>query len=162
MNYRFDKRTKQEFRRDIKIASQIENKIIELWLDRIEKRRGERPKYWHIGCNNDGSYLEDHEVSTEADYCVYGYGKIEIKFSKPMITKCFHLKVNQVRSYIRQNANILMVNGWNTPNPMFVLIRVHVLKSGIKRWKRVSFHGCGNKPCFRIPVDEFIWRPLNG
>lgn len=153
--YRFDRRSKRQFKKDIKEAHGIEDAIMQAWLKLVGN-----PKSRAIGCGPDGEFLEHADVNTDADFDVDGYGLIEVKFSKPKLRKQFHLKVRQVESYLDQDASILMVDGWETEDPTYVLIPAALLRSMIDHLEIVSWQGFGGKKAYRLPLDKFIWRPL--
>ncbi len=154
-NYRFDRRSKRQFTKDIKEAHAIEDAIMEAWLAKI----GNPPAKQH-GCGPDGEYLDQANVNTDADYDVEGYGLIEVKFSKPKLRRQFHLKVDQIQSYLDQDASILMVDGWETDTPTYVLIPAALLRGMIPDLEVLSWQGFGGKMAYRIPLDKFVWRSL--
>lgn len=158
--YRFDVRDKQQFKKDIADSHKVENKIIKLWLDRLEDSLGKRPAYRGVGCGPDGRYLEAKDVNSNADYEVDGFGRVEVKFSKPLLTKHFHLKVDQVKSYLDQDASILMINGWNSNRPEYVFIPAAIMRQMVDELTIVSWIGFGLKLAYRIPIDKFVWRRL--
>ena len=157
-NYRWDRRSKRKFSLEVNRASKIEYQILELWLNAVEREQSTRPSYIETGCDNTGAFLE--KATTRADYHVEGYGFIEIKFSRPKKTKYFHLKVRQVKSYIKQKAKILFVNGWSTDNPQYTILTTHRLKTLDERCKTITFKGFGNKVSYRIPITMLFWRSL--
>lgn len=158
--YRFDRRTKEEFARDIAKGHEIETDLLERWLDHLEEKHGERPTVEFTGCGEGGEYLESHEVNDDADYYVDGYGLVEVKFAKPMLERDFHLKVHQVESYIRQESYVLMVLGVETDQAKFALITPETLKDIQVSCKIVRWDGFGGKRAFRVPVRKFVWREL--
>jgi len=160
MNYRFDKRTKEEFEKDIKERTLLERSLFIAWLDLVEKETGSRPEFTDTGCGKDGELLEDKDVNTNPDFHVDGYGKVEVKFANPMIRKFFHLKINQVKSYVKKDATILMINGAGEEIPEFTMIKKPALERIMSECKEVPWAGFGYKPSYKIPVDQFIWRPL--
>lgn len=159
MSYRKDCRSDAEFQRDITRGIEAERRIIWRWLDLIEQDTGTRPDCTFNGCGDADTLLSDAEVSTEADYFVDGIGKLEVKFSRPL-NPVLHLKVSQLESYVKQNATILLVNGWGTDDPQFTLISPEVIKTGLKIWPRVQFKGFGNKLSCRIKPASLVWRKL--
>lgn len=162
MNYRFDRRSKEEFAADIKSSTQTEAVLLNLWLNYMERTTGQRPTFRHTGCGpDDGEFLEDKQVTTHADYEVGGIGLLEVKFAKKMLDKVFHLKVRQVDSYLRQGATILMVNGSDTDSPVFAIISPDTLRDITDTCEVRPWQGFGNKRAYKIPVSRFIWRPLN-
>lgn len=159
-NYRFDSRSEEEFEKDIKSRTMQERKLFLAWLDLVEKETGKRPKFTDTGCGKDGDLLQDDQVSTDPDFEVEGYGKVEVKFSYPNIKKCFHLKANQVASYARSGAIILMVNGAEDPIPTYTILKREALNKIMETCKVVPFKGFGWKPSYKINIKDFIWRPL--
>lgn len=158
--YRFDNRSEDEFKKDIKDSTMMERSLFFMWLDLVEKETGSRPKFTDTGCGNDGEFLEDKKVTTDPDFTVDGYGEVEVKFSKPMITTNFHLKANQMKSYCKRNATILMVNGSGEEIPVFTLLKPEALEAIVEECKCINFKGFGWKQAYRIPVKRFLWRPL--
>ena len=159
-NYRFDNRSEEEFKEDIKNHTMSERTLFFLWLDLIEKDTGKRPKFTDTGCGNDGEFLENSKVKTDPDFTVEGYGEIEVKFSKPLIKTYFHLKTNQIKNYCTRRATILMVNGAGEETPMFTMLKPEALDAIVRDCKAINFKGFGWKPAYRILVSRFLWRPL--
>lgn len=156
-NYRFDKRTEAQFKKDIRDFTRKENELLELFIKSHDKKL----KYRRIKEDGaDGEYLTDEQVSIEPDFWVEDYGLVEVKFAKPMLKKCFHLKVGQMKKYESQNATILMVNGVNTDSPQFTLIKPKKIKWIIKTCEEVPWGGFGGKLSYKIPVDAFKWQDL--
>lgn len=160
MNYRFDTRSKKEFEKDIKNHTMEERSLFLLWLDLIEKETGKRPSYKDTGCGKTGEFLNDKEVSTKPDFYVDGYGHVEVKFSKPKLTRVFHLKASQLKQYIKLNATVLMFNGTNESVPEFTMLKPDALQDIIDNYEVVNWKGFGFKPAYRIPVNRFIWRAI--
>lgn len=160
MNYRFDNRSEEQFRKDIKSRTAEERSLFILWLDLIERTSGNRPKYNDTGCGQTGELLTDKEVSMDPDFYVEGYGKVEVKFSKPMLDKFFHLKESQVKSYVRGGATILMINGSQERIPQYTMLKTPALQDIIDTCKVIPWTGFGGKPSYKISVNKFVWRPL--
>lgn len=161
MKYRRDNRSPEDFKKDIKNSTEIEHQILELWLSTIEKETGIRHTYQHNGCGDDGELLNDNQVNTKADYLVEEYGLIEVKFALPFLLENFHLKQNQVKSYIKQNASVIMVNGWQEGPKEFMLITPHNLEYIQNNMPIVKWFGFGGKKSFRIPINLFTWSKLD-
>lgn len=159
-NYRYDERTPEEFRREIKDRTLQERSLFLLWLDMLEKKTGTRPSFSDTGCGRTGELLEDNEVSMAPDFEVEGYGALEVKFAKPLLDRTFHLKANQVKAYRDQGASILMVNGADTETPMYTMLDTNALAAIVNDCSIVRWHGFGHKPAYRIPISKFLWRPL--
>jgi hypothetical protein len=161
MNRRFDYRSKEEFKREIKDRTEQERLLFLRWIKILEAEAGGiTPKYQDNGCGQHGEFLENHEVSLDADFVVDGYGPLEVKFAKPLLKDVFHLKVGQTKSYIKQGATVLMVNGADELVPDYVLLNPEVLQNIVDNCPVVRWGGFGGKPSYRIKVDKYIWRPL--
>lgn len=160
MNYRFDSRSEDQFKKDIKSSTMTERALFLLWLDLIERETGTRPDYVDTGCGKNGEFLEDSAVSADPDFSVSGYGNVEVKFSKPMIKDDFHLKVSQVKKYQEKKTTILMVNGIDHDVPQFTMIKPEALANVTAFCEKVPWRGFGGKMAYKIPVGMFIWRPL--
>ena len=157
---RKDFRSQRQFKKDIKAAHLIEGAILKRWLTVLKKTCGRSFKYIENGCGPDGEYLRQKDVSTDADYYVTDIGYVEVKFSKMLLKENFHLKTSQVKSYIKQRANILMVDGWNTEKAQFTFITPEQMEAFEGKYEVVAFAGMGFKLSYKINVNEFIWRPL--
>lgn len=161
-NYRFDKRSKDEFKKDIEEASKTEEEILKLWIDILQKDGLTRPSYQDLAAGRDGSFLKDADVDSTADFEVEGHGKVEVKFCKPFLKERFHLKVGQLKSYIKQGCKILIVNGWETDKPEFAIINTTMMEKIVDNCEIVKWIGFGQKPAYRVPTSFFVWRPLRG
>lgn len=159
-NYRFDQRTKAQFKKDIKNHTMAERALFMMWLDLIEHQTGERPNFKDTGCGQDGEYLENKKVNTSPDFEVEGYGEIEVKFAKPMLKRSFHLKENQLKQYCKRGASVLMINGAEEDVPTFTILKPRALKKIMKECDVVPWQGFGGKPAYRIDVNRYVWRPL--
>lgn len=157
---RKDNRTHDEFVRDIKDRTLEERALFMLWLDLQERETGTRPSYEDTGCGQHGEYLEDEDVSLDADFSVDGIGSLEVKFSRPLLKRNFHLKVSQVNAYIKQNASLLMVNGASEDVPEFTIISPEALQDIKDSCPIVRWQGFGGKASYRIDVKQYVWRPL--
>lgn len=160
MNYRFDKRSKDKFKQDIKEASKTEEIILNLWLDILQKEGLTRPSYSNLAAGRSGEFLKDGEVDSTADFEVEGHGRVEVKFCNPFLKTRFHLKVGQTKSYIKQDCKILIANGWETDKPVFTIINPAMMKKIVDCCEVVRWIGFGDKPAYRVPTDLFVWRPL--
>lgn len=153
-NYRFDRRSKEEFKRDIKEGNMLEKQLLERWLRRVGN-----PKYRETGCGNDGEFLEASQVSLAADFWVEGYGSVEVKFAKPLAST-FHLKVDQIASYLRNNASVLMVIGVNTITPKYYLMSQDDLLYITENAPCVTCEQFGGKQAYRVPAEWLSWKML--
>ena len=159
-SYRLDVRSKEQFHKDILEASNHERDLVSLWTKVLSKERKKVIGYRNNGCGNDGRPLEISDVSTDADFIVDDVGLVEVKFSKTVCKEFFHLKVNQVNSYLKQNATLLMVNGSMTDEPVYIIIDGAALERLKSSCKVVPFAGFGFKAAYKIPVNNYIWKKL--
>jgi hypothetical protein len=162
MNYRMDGRSQKKFEKEIKEATAIEEQILNMWLMLIEKDTGKRPAYTALSKGRDGEFLKDSEVDSMADFEIEGVGKLEIKFCRPLLKERFHLKEGQLKKYLEQGAAILIVNGYDTKEPVYAMIKQDMMAKIIAECEVVNWQGMGFKKCYRVPTNLFIWRPLNG
>ena len=159
-SYRLDGRSEEEFKKDIKSRTLQERQLFLMWLDYLENNTGKRPEFKDNGCGQAGEYLEDKDVSTDPDFEVEGYGQVEVKFANPLLTRDFHLKANQVRSYCESGALILMINGAKEDIPQFTLLKNDTLKDIMDDCKIIPWQGFGGKMSYHIPISKFVWRDL--
>lgn len=160
MNFRYDNRSEEEFKADIKSRTLEERSLFELWLDFVEREKGIRPKFEDTGCGKEGDFLETDKVSMAPDFKVEGYGEVEIKFSKNTLKGFFHLKSNQVKHYFERNATILMIMGSQEENPQFTMLTPKALAKIIDKCKVIPWVGFGGKMSYKVPINMFAWRDL--
>lgn len=156
MSYRIDKRTLEEFKADIKESSKLEEKLLQRWL----KTENLPIIYEFTGCGPDGEYLTEKDVTTRADFRVPNIGNVEVKFSKKELQTFFHLKVQQIDSYIKQKCLILMVNGANTQKATYTLLNNKYLKYIRNNCVIINWYGFGGKASYRCLIQDFTWRKL--
>lgn len=119
MNSRFDHRTKDLFKRDIKFGTMLENYWWKLWLEQIDDRCDiyvGNPR--DNGCGNDGEFIASGNTAGADFMCDISYQEeeeimtiedlpIEMKWV-PTAGK-FTLKENDLKAYIRERAAILFI-----------------------------------------------------
>lgn len=152
--YRFDNRSKEQFKKEIKDGNRIERMLLERWLPTIGN-----PSYEDTGCGNDGEFLDFKDVNTDPDFKVDGVGYVEVKFCRP-IPRDFHLKVSQVKQYVDQNAQLLMVLGAGQEFPKYSLICVDDLKFLLEVCEHVVCRQFGNKKAIKVPAEWVQWKSL--
>lgn len=152
--YRFDTRSKEQFVQEIKDGNRTERKLLERWLLTVGN-----PKYEDTGCGNDGEFLDIEDVNMEPDFKVEGVGFVEVKFCRPTPNN-FHLKVSQVKRYIEQGAQLLMVLGAGKEHPKYHLITVDDLEYLLEACDHVVCRSFGNKKAIRVPSEWITWKPL--
>lgn len=161
-NYRFDKRTEQEFVNDIAEATSIEKGLMELYVDDLNRRQGNLYSYSNHGVDNSGNYIPDiKHVNSKADFILHKRGSrdrlIEIKFSKPT-TSTFHLKVSQLESYIKQDCCIVMFMGVDSENCSYTILLPKNYRNYIDAGEKKRMWG---KDCIRFKVKDFTWYKVN-
>lgn len=155
---RLDRRSEEEFKKDIMQSTQDQIKILNCWLKTIGK---EHLKYWDSGSDNSGKFIKkDRDVSTDPDYEIEKLGFVEIQYANPMCPKHFHLKEGKLRTCIRKKAKILMVNGWKEKVPQFTLIEPKQCKVIAARCELVKWFSAGNKPAYKVPIELLRWENL--
>jgi hypothetical protein len=115
MSYRFDNRSVDEFKKDIKFSTRLENYFFTKWLDvcnSLDHIKVNNPR--DNGIDNTGEFIANGKTSG-ADYMVnLDYGNTKIK-NMPLEIKWvptygkLTLKVGDLKAYIREGAAILFV-----------------------------------------------------
>lgn len=158
MSYRRDNRSVEQFANDIKKSAVIERDIVHRYAKYLKEKHGIDAAIENNGCDNSGALLNDMQVNTNADFIVNGV-PLEVKFNNENL-KIFRLKSNQLRSYIKQGAAILWVNGYKTDNPMFTLMKLTDLDRVQKECTEEKFFPWGGKLCFELIAEDFLWLKL--
>lgn len=152
--YRRDTRNEKQFTKDIQESTEIERKILEKFIKILEqKSSGGKFVIISSGCDNSGRWLPVNQISTRADYRINGK-LLEIKFSRPF-SKVFHWKVSQIESYIRQNASLLFVNGYDLVKPKYIYLHVIELIALTRKYPKVLYW---EKETYEIPANDFDWK----
>jgi len=164
MQYRKDNRTTEQFAADIKECTSIESFLMKLyvkWLNE-NKVRNNIP-YTHIdnGINNTGDLIrEDNDVDTRADFVLKREGRpdrlIDIKFCRKDYNR-FHLKINQIKSYIKNDVCIINFMGIMSPNRRFCIIPPMALQEHLNKKEIILFEPWGYKEVLRFLENEFEW-----
>jgi hypothetical protein len=156
--YRMDFRTKEQFEKDIKDCHRIEREIINIYIRQIEEEKGIKITVTDNGCDNSGKLIKNRRVTADADFLINGI-PVEVKFNKKML-KYFHLKQNQLNSYIKQGANILWVNGWETDNPVYTIMHKNDLLDIKENLNPISIWVFGGKQGYRLLAKNYRWNTL--
>ncbi len=163
MNYRKDKRTVEQFAQDIKDCSYIEKDLMILYVSWLNRNPARVADYWFedFGCDNSGELIkEEGKVSTKADFLLHKPGfadrRIEIKFSRKD-NETFHFKLNQLRSYVKNDVCIVNWMGIDTPNKRFCIYTPAQIKQLIASGDQVIFW---DKPCIRIQSEGCKWQTV--
>lgn len=163
-NYRFDVRDQKQFEEDIKRWHTTENWIADVLQKMLTVAFNRSVEVRPNGCAMDGRYLEDNEVTTEPDYSLHveGWRKVvplEIKSADGLL-QTFHIKVEQIESYLRQDPRmlILMVRGTGTKRPEFTVLRPEDFLN--HSFEQLPFATWGGKLCYRLYAYQFRWEPF--
>ena len=161
--YRMDGRTVEEFQRDIKRGNDREAKAIKLFKTYLEREFNFTGEIQENGCDMTGAYIEDiNKVSMEADYTI-GANKLEVKTSA-VHSSTIYIKVSQVKSYIKQQASLLYVNGIERMTPAFTFFTVEDLKNFESTYPSVTPPNRinGGKLSFEIKCTDLYWSTFEG
>jgi hypothetical protein len=155
-SYRKDNRSEDQFFKDIKIGNQTEKTIITQYAALFKKKHGSELIITDTGCDNEGEPLPEDQISTKADYLVNGE-HVEVKFNN-QLCHTFHFKASQLKSYLKQNANILWVNGFLTDQPLYIILEQKDLQWIKNTQTTVPFEGWGGKEAYRLKSSMFKWK----
>lgn len=159
LKYRKDSRTKSQFIQDIKNSTLTEQTLIKLYMEDLNDRKGGGYSYIDNGCDNTGEFLKDKKVTTAADFIIIKNNtthKAEIKFSRPRIT-AFHIKVHQLKSYIKQDCCIIMFNAVETDDIAYTVMLPKNFQHYIDHGKKKKFWG---KECIQFKISDFEWHSV--
>lgn len=119
MSTRFDNRSENTFKKDIKFGTMLEKYFFQKWLDIIESSSSICVSNWSDnGCGNNGEFIAKGNTAG-ADYKISGSVKgvgldaelsdepLEIKWV-PTAGK-FTLKENDLKAYVKEEASILFI-----------------------------------------------------
>lgn len=159
--YRFDNRTEDEFKADIKHCSKVEQDLMARYVNYLNSLGEGVYTYENNGIDNTGEFIpNDRKVSSEPDFLLKRDGgkphKVEIKHCNPD-RPVFHLKYNHVVSCLMKKATIVNWMGLETDHPKFCVITPEQLEESIKTKKTVVFWA---KECYRFNCEEFEWITL--
>lgn len=153
LQYRLDHRTVEQFEKDIKECSNIERQIIDNYAHMFFKKHGYFPNIENNGVDNSGNLIK-RRVNSNADFLVDGE-LIEVKFSKKDQKK-FHFKTSQLRSYIKQGASILFINGYETDSPRYTTFDTQVQEKWLSE-KEPFYFFPWRKEVIRVEETEVDW-----
>ncbi len=171
-SYRFDARSKSQFKKDIKNSHIIESEIaLRLCLTVFNKTK-KWPDLEANGTDVTGEFIENNrKITTSADFKI-NTRLVEITRSDIPCNRVFHQKVSKVNRSIKDNFDIIFVNGyirdkdcpflWLTPE----LMQEFTLKA-ISKYGEVLHPGAGKtgaigKSAYRFNLDWFsdLWITL--
>ena len=121
MSKRFDNRSVNTFKKDIKFGTQLERYFFLEWIDRMLNEKGLHIESWgDNGCGNDGEFIASGNTAG-ADYKISGIMNYMDMPAKrvmkdwPMEVKWvptagkLTLKEADLKAYVKENANILFI-----------------------------------------------------
>ena len=159
-DYRYDYRSQDQFIDDILEATKIENYLMSLYVAWLNKNRKSKSLYYFedYGVNNSGEFIEDpSKVNCKADFLLKRYNhsnrKIDIKFARKEHSR-FHLKVRQVKKYLKDDVCIINFMGVDTSNIRFCILKPIELKDWLENAQRCNMW---HQECIRIPCKAVKW-----
>ncbi len=153
--YRLEDRSIEVFAEFIATGTHKERIIIDNFVRHYEIKYGMALEVEDNGCDNSGKLLPLAEVNTQADFIVNGK-PVEVKFNNHRLLR-FHFKACQLDSYLKQEAYVLWVNGYETDSPVFTVLQLQDLER-IKKTKRpVTFAKWGGKLCYEMDAQDYRW-----
>lgn len=161
--YRLDGRTVDQFKEDVKRGTKREKEAIDLFEDFLYWEHGWIEPILENGVDMSGDFIEDvSKVTAQADFIVGGM-PLEVK-TCPNHTRVIYIKVNQVKSYIKQGASLLFVNGIDRRDPAFTLWTCEDLKRFESTCPKVRPPQgiCGGKLCYKFNVNEVPFLTFDG
>tara|TARA_Y100001973_G_scaffold95089_1_gene147983 strand:- start:1676 stop:2287 length:612 start_codon:yes stop_codon:yes gene_type:complete len=116
---RFDYRSKDTFKKDIKFSTRLEKYFFNKWLSIVENSSSVYVSDWSDnGCGNDGEFIAKGNTAG-ADYkisgLVKGVGLDAVLTDEPLEIKWvptagkFTLKENDLKAYVKEEASILFI-----------------------------------------------------
>lgn len=166
MRNRYDVRTKEQFKDDIKKATATEAVLMAVYVDWLNTNLdADKYTFSDHGIDNTGEFIEDgKKVTHDADFILQRKGKrnkkIDIKFCREERT-CSHLKVSQLDSYVQDDVCIVNFMGLNGTNPRFCIIPPKDIVEWLRVGERVKFFPWGGQLCIKLPNEEMTWHNVD-
>lgn len=154
-DYRKDWRTDDQFADDIKKAHKVEKDIIEAFAEHLRIKYKKEFIVEDNGIDNTGEAIDFKNVNTDADYKINGI-LVEVKFNNNKMDE-FRFKKSQLNSYLKQEAYVLWVNGWQTDNPVWTLLEEEDLRDIKRTRKAFPYEYWGYKLCYNIKAYTYEW-----
>lgn len=151
-------RTYEQFKKDIKKGHKNEREIIQRYAKFYEQATGNKLEVIDNGVDNTGEFLDVSQVTHDADFIVNGK-PLEVKIIKENLFQ-FRLKLNLLKSYIKQNANVLIVIGWDTDKPEFTILNKEKLEHIVRFGKKYVSGDWEGKPTVMLYRNSYRWREL--
>ena len=157
-----DNRTDEEFAKDIKSCTSIEQKLIQIYVKYLNDTSDTKTyEYINNGVDNTGKFIQDDKkIVADADFIIkhpdFEDKPVEIKFSRKLCSD-FHLKLGQVNKYIETNTTVVMFMGIDKKNTKFCILAPSDLQHAIKHNKHIHFKAWGGKLCIKFNTSECEW-----
>ena len=162
MSYRFDSRSEQQFKEDIRVSSVKETVLMQLYVRWLNQKYPDRKyTYAHNGINNNGDYIPNNsDIDSSADFLLVSPKnsprKIEIKHCNPERPR-FHIKINHINRCIKEDVCIVNWMGVDTDNPKFCILTPAILKEALETGYRTKMW---QKPVIRFFCKDYEWHSL--
>lgn len=118
---RFDRRSEETFKKDIKFSTMLEKHLFDEWVNRVHiTSKYVLKSYEDNGVNNDGEFVPSGKSTIGADFIVTiskgkkTYKNLPLEFKWVPTAGKFTLKKNDLKAYKQEKAAILFI--YNTVN----------------------------------------------
>jgi hypothetical protein len=151
-------RTYEEFEKDIRQGHINEREVIKRYAKLYKEKTGKDLHIIDNGVDNTGEFLDVSKVRDDVDFVVNGK-PLEVKIIKNKLFQ-FRLKLNLLKSYIEQNANVLVVIGWETDTPEFTILGKQDIEHVVKFGKKFISGDWEGKPTVQLYRNSYRWTEL--
>jgi hypothetical protein len=170
-NYRFDNRTKKQFKQDIKDGHQKEADIAVRLCIYKKNQTGNWPILIPTGIDVSGNYIEDSKnINSTPDFKIDD-NYIEITRADVSCKYCFHQKESKIISCIKNRYNLAFIDGYNTENTRFIILNPDQIRTytnlAKENFGEVLHPGAGktgkiNKTAYKYKISWFenLWQVL--
>ena len=112
---RFDYRSKDTFKKDIKFGTMLEKYFFDKWIDVAQSQGISLTEWSNNGCDNNGEYIETGRATAGADYMVsmkykgFEYEDLPLEMKWVPTAGKLTLKEGDLKAYKREQAGILFI-----------------------------------------------------
>ncbi len=171
-DYRFDNRSKNQFKKDIKDGSSKEAFIaVRICIDEYNKSK-RWPKLIPNGVDFTGQFIKNsNQVNSDPDFKINNI-LVEITRSDVVCKRYFHQKCGKLDRCAKEGYDLVFVNGYDpSKEPEYIRLSGNILDGFIqlakKKYGVVPHPGGGNygftnKQAYRFDLSLFegMWTPL--